>query len=121
MAKLELTEGLETFEKAARDSGDSGELLVVEVQNLENAVVSLKETFKGAGANAYTNFMVKVNECQNTLVEALSLINTGQAELYKAYNTSEETTVSDAEAAGGDNLELSWGGTGGGTGGASMA
>ena len=84
MAKLELTDGLSTFEKAARDSGDSGELLIVEVQNLENAVVSLKETFKGAGATAYSNFMVKVNECQNTLVEALGQINTGQAELYKA-------------------------------------
>ncbi|WP_313816163.1 hypothetical protein [Citricoccus sp.] len=118
--KLELTEGLETFEKAARDSGDSGELLVIEVQNLEKAVVSLKETFKGAGANAYSNFMVKVNECQGTLVEALSLINTGQADLYKAYNISEETTVDDSNAAGGDNLELSWGGTGSG-GGGSMA
>ncbi|MGM7671401.1 hypothetical protein [Microbacterium sp. A93] len=119
MPKLELTEGLETFEKAARDSGDSGELLVVEVQNLENSVVSLKETFKGAGANAYTNFMVKVNECQSTLVEALSMINTGQADLYKAYNVSEETSVSDADAAGGDNLDLSWGGASGG--GSSMA
>lgn len=110
MPKLELTEGLETFEKAARDSGDSGELLVVEVQNLENSVVSLKETFKGSGATAYNNFMVKINECQNTLVQALSLINVGQGDLYKAYNTSEETTVADADAAGGDNLELSWGG-----------
>lgn len=119
MAKLELTEGLETFEKAARDSGDSGELLVIEVQNLENAVVSLKETFKGAGATAYSNFMVKVNECQGTLVEALSMINVGQGELYKAYSTSEETTVSDADSAGGDNLELSWGGASGG--GGSMA
>ncbi|MGO1886108.1 MAG: hypothetical protein ACTH3G_12200 [Citricoccus sp.] len=120
MAKLELTEGLETFEKAARDSGDSGELLVIEVQNLENSVVSLKETFKGAGADAYTNFMVKVNECQGTLIGALSLINAGQADLYKAYNTSEDMSVSDADSAGGDNLELSWGGVAGG-GGGSMA
>ncbi|GAA4775594.1 hypothetical protein [Citricoccus nitrophenolicus] len=119
MAKLELTEGLETFEKAARDSGDSGELLVIEVQNLENSVVSLKETFKGAGADAYTNFMVKVNECQGTLIGALSLINAGQADLYKAYNTSEDMTVSDADSAGGDNVELSWGGVAGG--GGSMA
>lgn len=110
MEKLELKDGLETFEKAARDSGDSGELLVIEVQNLEKAVVSLQDSFKGAGANAYSNFMVRVQECQNTLVQALSKINTGQAELYKAYNTSEQTTIDDANAAGGDNLELSWGG-----------
>lgn len=108
--KLELKDGLETFEKAARDSGDSGELLIIEVQNLEKAVFSLQDSFKGAGATAYSNFMTKVQSCQDTLVQALGMINTGQAELYKAYNVSEQTTIDDAQAAGGENMELSWGG-----------
>lgn len=86
------------FDEAARKSADSGEQLLIETQNLENAVEALRDTFKGAGANAYTNFMVQVDECQNKLAEALGLINVGQGDLYKSYLEQEETSVSDAES-----------------------
>jgi uncharacterized protein YukE len=85
------------FNEAARKSADSGEQLLIETQNLENAVEALKDTFKGAGATAYTNFMVQVDECQKKLAEALGLINVGQADLYQAYLDQEEETVANAE------------------------
>lgn len=105
--KLELADGLETLEKAARDSGDSGELLLVELQNLEDATVSLEDSFKGTGAAAFREFINKVNECQGQVIEALSLINVGQSELYKAYSEQEQTELEDAQAQGA-GAELSW-------------
>lgn len=104
---LELQEGVDGFDKAAKDSGDSGELLIVELQNLEDAVSSLESSFKGAGAAAYRDFINKVNACQGEVIEALSLINVGQGELYKAYSQQEQTQLDDAKAEG-SGAELSW-------------
>ncbi|MFC7401168.1 hypothetical protein [Citricoccus sp. GCM10030269] len=92
-------DGVETFEQAADRSAGSGEELLAETVNLENAVVALKETFKGNGARAYNNFMVKVNEVQNQLAEALALINVGQGDLYKTYLQQEDESTDQAEQA----------------------
>lgn len=105
--RLELQEGVDAFDKAAKDSGDSGELLIVELQNLEDAVVSLESSFKGSGAAAYREFINKVNLCQGEVIEALSLINVGQAELYKAYSEQEQTQLDDAQSRSA-GAELSW-------------
>lgn len=105
--KLELLDGLESLEKAARDSGDSGEHLIVELQNLEEATVSLEDSFKGAGAQAFREFINRVNECQGQVIEALSLINVGQGELYKTYSIQQQTELDDARAKSA-GAELSW-------------
>ncbi|MFC0249112.1 hypothetical protein ACFFIO_11455 [Citricoccus parietis] len=105
--RLELQEGLDAFDKAAKDSGDSGELLIVELHNLEDATVSLESSFQGAGAQAFRNFINRVNECQGQVIEALSLINVGQGELYKAYSVQEQTELDDARAKE-QGAELSW-------------
>lgn len=97
LMKLEMTD-IDVFHKSMQDSGDSGEQLLAEVVNLENAVEQLKHTFKGSGAVAYNNFMVEVDACEKKLYEALGLINVGQGEMYKSYVDQEETMTSDAEA-----------------------
>ena len=95
--KLDMTD-IDVFHKSMQDSGDSGEQLLAEVVNLENAVEQLKHTFKGSGAVAYNNFMVEVDACEKKLYEALGLINVGQGEMYRSYVEQEETMTSDAEA-----------------------
>lgn len=101
--------GVETFEKASGDSATSGEELLGETINLENAVTALRATFEGNGARAYENFMVLVNQTQNQLAEALGLINEGQAELYKTFVAQEDEStdnatraIAEAESVGGN-------------------
>lgn len=104
--QLEMTD-INVFHKAMQESGDSGEQLLAEVGNLETSVKALRDTFKGAGATAYENFMVEVNECQNILVEALGMINTGQAELYQSYIEEQDTMVADATSSTTEEFPMS--------------
>ncbi len=106
--KLQMTD-LNVFHKASQDSGDSGIQLMEEVKALRDAVEVLKSSFKGAGATAYSNFMVQVDECQNTLAEALGMINTGQAEVYRSYAEGEDTMVDQAQAKSTDDFPMSRG------------
>jgi len=95
--KLEMTD-IDVFHKSMQDSGDSGEQLLAEVVNLENAVENLKHTFKGSGAVAYNDFMVEVDACEKKLHEALGLINVGQGEMYRSYVEQEDVMTADAQA-----------------------
>lgn len=97
---------INVFHKAMQDSGDSGEQLLAEVGNLETSVKALRETFKGNGAQAYENFMIEVNECQQVLVEALSMINVGQADVYQSYIDEQDTMTADATSSTTDDFPM---------------
>ena len=51
--------------------------------------------------------MVEVNECQNILVEALGMINTGQAEVYQSYIEEQDTMVADATSSTTEEFPMS--------------
>lgn len=94
--QLKMTD-INVFHKSMMDSGDSGEQLLGEITTLEQTVEQLESTFKGAGAVSYKNFMVKVDDAQKKLADALARINVGQGDLYKSYVEQEESMTSNVD------------------------